>query len=419
MEPGTGHHWPVSKPSTDAGLVGIMEPTDGGKPKVVFAHRSDSRVLDTVCADGKLFMMNQGGEVFCFAPATAGADGPKHVTLPKPQFTAGHDASTEAVEQILAASQQTDGYCYVWGLRDGRMIEELLRQSRLRLTAIDSDETRVNTVRCKLDAAGLYRDRLQLYTGEPLRYESPGWSANLIVSENSSGSDFSTGRAFVEEVFRCLRPYGGTACFALSDPQHKRFAQWAAEARLPRARVTRRQGWTLLIREGPLPDSADWMHETRDAANSLCAPDKLVRAPMSVQWFGGPAAGHDMTYAAMLPPGVLVCRGRYIMQASQKLTAIDVYTGRQMWQVPLPKVPPNVTRYGKTLPSVIEAGEGMLPAEEVSRGTGLNYVGSPDAIHIAAGEDCLNVDLATGKITRYDCISPSRKTSDPASVCST
>jgi hypothetical protein len=118
---------------------------------------------------------------------------------------------------------------------------------------------------------------------------------------------------------------------------------------------------------------------------------------MSVQWFGGPSADHDMTFTAMLPPGVLVRQGRYILQAPQKLTAIDVYTGRKVWQVPLPKVQPNVTRYGKNLPQLIEADEGMLPVVEVSRGTGLNHVSSPDAIHIAAGEDCRNIGLATGE----------------------
>jgi hypothetical protein len=118
---------------------------------------------------------------------------------------------------------------------------------------------------------------------------------------------------------------------------------------------------------------------------------------MSVHWFGGPAAEHDMTYTAMLPPGVLVSQGRYILQAPQRLTAIDVYTGRKLWQVPLPAVQPNPCRYGKDLPPWIEAEEGILPAVEVSRGTGLNYVASAEAVYLAAGEQCLAVDLATGE----------------------
>jgi hypothetical protein len=104
-----------------------------------------------------------------------------------------------------------------------------------------------------------------------------------------------------------------------------------------------------------------------------------------------------MTYTAMIPPGVLVSQGRYILQAPQKLTAIDVYTGRMMWQVPLPTAQPNPCRYSTKLPQWIEAEEGMLPAVEVSRGTGLNHVASADAVYLAAGEQCLRIDLATGK----------------------
>jgi hypothetical protein len=126
--------------------------------------------------------------------------------LPEPQLTAERDAAAEAVEQVLSHSQQTEGYCFVWGLRDGRMIEELLRQSQLQLLALDPDAKKVDALRRKLDAAGLYRGRLQLYVGEPLRYAAPQWSANLVVAEHLPRSGHSAGRAFVEEVFRCLRP---------------------------------------------------------------------------------------------------------------------------------------------------------------------------------------------------------------------
>ena len=35
--------------------------------------------------------------------------------------------------------------------------------------------------------------------------------------------------------------------------------------------------------------SADWTHEFHDAANTLYSPDNLVKAPLGLLWYGGPA----------------------------------------------------------------------------------------------------------------------------------
>jgi hypothetical protein len=45
----------------------------------------------------------------------------------------------------------------------------------------------------------------------------------------------------------------------------------------------------MLSREGALPGSADWTHEYGDPANTLMSRDELVKAPLGVLWFGGPA----------------------------------------------------------------------------------------------------------------------------------
>jgi len=402
LEAGAGLHWPVAKPPSDNALVGIEEPAAAAKPKVVFAHRFDSRVLDTVCADNKLFVMTQGGEIYCFAGKQAArgaakADAARHLELVPPRAPWADDQTTAAVRQVLDATGQREGFCFLWGLHGERMMDELLQQSRLQLLALDTDAAKVDTLRRKLDDAGLYRGRLQLYVGDPPGFGLPPYAASLIVSEDLSTSGFNSGKAFFASAFHALRPYGGTLALMLSDSQHQQLARWVAESKPAGGKLKREGKWSLLVREGPLPGAADWTHETCDAANSICAPDKLVRAPLSVLWFGGPAAQPNMTYAAMLPPGLLVCAGRYIMQAPEKLSAIDAYSGRQLWQVALPRVQPNVTRYGKDLPPYVEAAAGELPACEVSRGTGLNAVAAAGGIYVAAGEKCLWIDPASGK----------------------
>lgn len=382
--------------AADYGIVGLDEPDDGGKkPRVFFARKVDGRVLDTVCADDKLFVMTQNGSVYCFG--ARGKSKGVELELPKPQYGKSSDQIVNSTAEILFLTRRNEGFCLVWGLSDGSIVEELLRTSKLQICAVDPDADKVNALRRKFDRAGLYRDRLQLYVGEGASFEFPPYVADLIISENLPTSGLNRGEAFAKAVFRSLRPYGGTACFVADTRTRTVFAQFASGAKSFRAVFKDGKGLVRLQREGSLPGSADWTHEMRDSANSLCAPDQLARGPMSVLWFGGPAAETGLTYQEMLPPGLLVVDGRYIMQGPNKLTAIDVYTGRRLWQVPLPESQHNATHYGKVVPEYPGKIEGQIPVSEVSRGTGLNAAASSDAIYIAAGTRCLMLSSETGK----------------------
>ena len=61
----------------------------------------------------------------------------------------------------------TEGYCVVLGLTDGALVTELLRQSRLKLIAIDEDAATVRAVRGKLAAADLLGERVSVHVGDP------------------------------------------------------------------------------------------------------------------------------------------------------------------------------------------------------------------------------------------------------------
>jgi outer membrane protein assembly factor BamB len=387
------------QPDSAHGIVGIDELADGGKPRVAFAFRTDSRVLDVACGDDKLFVMTQDGRIACFGRANTERKEAEavHRQLDEPRFAEKPDATDALVARILERTKQAEGYCLVWGLGDGRMVEELLRQSKLLVCAVDPDAKKVEAIRRKLDAAGLYRGRLQIYTGEPASYAFPPHVANLIVSEDLAAAGSAAGAEFFGVMADALRPYGGTACFALGADQYPHFTESVSKAKRGGVRFRITSDLAMLVREGPLPGAADWTHETRDAANSLCSPDKLIRAPMSVLWFGGAAADIGRTYGTMLPPGLLVCEGRYYMQGPDKMAAIDAYTGRLMWEVPLPKIQPNATRYGTEIPPYPAAPPGEISVAEISRGTGLNAVAASDALYVAVGGNVLVLDPATGR----------------------
>ena len=136
------------------------------------------------------------------------------------------------VEKIVAATGVRDGYCVVLGVKDGNLIEELLRQTKLRVIAVEEDPAIVERLRKKY-ARGVdapYGNRVTMYQGKPTDVMLPPYLANLIVSERPATILAALDAKSIEQIFRPLRPYGGTACFAFADAEHKRLAALAISA---------------------------------------------------------------------------------------------------------------------------------------------------------------------------------------------
>src|SRR5207248_8524 len=140
-----------------------------------------------------------------------------------------------------------------------------------------------------------------------------------------------------------------------------------ADPKLANARVSQSQYLVSLVREGALPGSANWTHENADAANTRVSKDVLVKAPMGVLWFGGPS--HD----GILPrhghgPQPQVIDGRMIIEGVDLMRAIDIYTGRLLWETKLP-------------------GVGFfynnLAHQPGANAAGSNFVSTPDGIYVA------------------------------------
>jgi hypothetical protein len=141
--------------------------------------------------------------------------------------------------------------------------------------------------------------------------------------------------------------------------------------------------WALLSREGPLPGSGDWTHEHADAANTRVSRDALVKAPLGLLWFGGP------TNDFVLPrhghgPQPQVLDGRLFIEGAHGLRALDIYTGRLLWQKHLPGL-------GKMYDNTAH--------QPGANAAGSNYVSTRDGIFVAYDNACLRLDPATGNET--------------------
>ncbi len=350
-----------------AGGAGVVEavdlPGEGGEPKVSWRANLEGTPHRMLAANGRLYVATLEGRIYAFGAESR--DNPTVYRRSEPA-AAKQDQWTERVTKILADTNASEGYALVLGLDDGRLVEELLRQSQLSVIAVDRDESKVTALRERLHNVGLYGTRASVHVGDPLRYPFPPYLANLVVSENLPGVSDSPDEDFAEAIFHPLRPYGGTACLDVPlEKQDDLIEQLTAE-QLAGSVVRQTDEFVLLTRQGPLPDAADWSHEGGNAANAGASQDRFLKAPLSLLWFDGSIRWHRKPGSAF----VRVADGRIIIKAD-RLLAVDVYTGRVIWERALP---------------VADAKTVQLVA-----------VGS--GIYLAAGESCLVLDPATGRQT--------------------
>jgi len=256
-----------------------------------------------LAADGKLFVVARDGRIYCFA----GQAGPvhRHPWEPEP-LPVARDDWTAMTTAVLAHCGRSTGYAVAWGAGSGRLVEELVTQSRLHVIAVDPDVQRVDRLRRRWDAAGLYGPRVAVLAGDPQACGLPPYLAELIVAEDVGTLPGGWDCSCIASMFRALRPYGGMAVLQLTDEQHAQLAAWST--RCDGAEVRRDGRLSMLVRAGPLPGAADYVGRPN--------ADRLVRAPLGVLWFADTYHHHKLFYPGFkgesgrgLPQGITVVGG--------------------------------------------------------------------------------------------------------------
>jgi outer membrane protein assembly factor BamB len=107
----------------------------------------------------------------------------------------------------------------------------------------------------------------------------------------------------------------------------------------------------------------------------------MVKPPLGLLWFGGPSN------AKILPrhghgPSPQVAGGRLFIEGADIIRAVDVYTGRLLWERELK----DVGKYYNITGHFAGAGE-----------IGSNYVSMPDAVYVVYGTRILELDVNTGQ----------------------
>ncbi|HEX7901291.1 MAG TPA: PQQ-binding-like beta-propeller repeat protein [Planctomycetota bacterium] len=345
-------------PKEDVAIDGVVEDliTAGSRAYVAFKGRvavleayREVAALEVegtpgrlIAADDRLYVSTLEGRLYCFGP---GAAEPATHEL-KPPAARAPDSWTERAKAVLDATGVREGYAIAYGA--GPLAREIARQSELRVVVLEADPARAETMRDL--------ERVQVRPPGPL----PPYFASLIVAEEAVKPDFAA-----------LRPFGGVAVLP-----------GKVDVDLPGAEIQERDGLFFVRRAGAPPGAGNWTHEHADAANTRVSPDTLVRAPLGLLWFGG------STHEGILPrhghgPQPQVVDGRLLIEGVNLLRALDIYTGRVLWE--------------STLPG-LGAFYNNTAHQPGANASGSNLVSLPDGIYLAYDRKGLRLDPATGKV---------------------
>ncbi|GAB4140709.1 MAG: hypothetical protein Tsb009_10160 [Planctomycetaceae bacterium] len=372
------------------------------KVRPFWTTKVEGDVRSMVAADGRLFVVTAGGTIHCFGSQKIASPRIHHLQSIKPvaQQRTSADSVSKLAEQILQItgaerrparkstaknSASEPAYAILLGLdAENRLALELAKRSNHRVIAIDSDKERVAQFRTAMQKRGAYGTDVAALEGTLSSVVLPPYLTSLMVIANPNRAGFSSSSSSLQKLFQTLRPYGGVACLQLSDDEHRKFIEAVQNSGLKNANVSRQKNWTLLRRVGALPKSASWTHQYGDGSNSVVSRDELVKAPLGVLWFGGPPNdkilprhGHG--------PSPQVAGGRLFIEGPDILRAVDVYTGRLLWETELKGLGKyyNVTRHF--------AGAGEI---------GSNYVSLADAVYVVYGGRLLELDAKSGELKK-------------------
>jgi outer membrane protein assembly factor BamB len=335
--------------------VVAIDVSKNDKPKITWQGKVDGEVWTMITGDDKVFAVTLSGSIYCFG---AGTDKPLKYELEAPAETKENAKWASGVKKAIEAAATDEGYCVQLGLAGGGMVDELVRQSKFHIAVVDSDAAKIDSLRRRMDAAGLYGRRVVAFVGDPATFEFPQYLANLIISPSAklAGACKEGSRPAAT-----LRPYGGVICIADGGDMK-----------------------VVLNRRGALPGSGTWTHQYGDSARTVLSKDRAVKLPLGLLWFGGPS--ND----AILPrhghgPSPQVVGGRLFIEGRHMMRAVDVYTGRLLWQR-------EIDDLGRFYDNTLHhPGAGQI---------GSNYVSLADGIYVMTPKSCQVLDPVDGKTLR-------------------
>lgn len=347
-------------------LFAIQLDANKDKPgKVTWTKELPAEPTSMLAARGQLFVVTSDGSIHCFGDQKVE---PRQHALARDVEEVQRDDWSELAKSVLDAVADDDGYAIVAGLKNGRLVGELLRRSEFNVIAVDANSKTIDQLRRTFGSDERFHMRFQAIVDDPADVRLPPYIANLIATEDVEKLQLDAGSQLLS-LYDSLRPYGGTLCLPSDESRHDALLRTVTPDQFSGVKIQTTGKLLTLSRTGPLPGSSVWSHETGDAERSFFSRDELVQAPLAVLWYGD---GRDhgfykrKDYGHGLKPQVAGGRLFALQIATNTLKSVDAYTGRLLWSRKL--------------------------------GGSARYASLPEAVYVADERKCLVLDPASGEI---------------------
>jgi len=340
---------------------------DAGSGRQLWRRKVEGSVRGISAAGGRFVVSTTSGHLYCFGEGTADST---EVVSHKPAEPSVPAAAKETVSKMVEELGVSEGYCLMLGAGDGSLLFELLEHTELVVYCLEPDPAKRGKMRGALDRAGLLGIRAQLHGGSFDALPYAPYVANCIVWGSRLGSPAE--QTDLRGLYRCLRPWGGTAC-----EFSERSATPTTRAKLiaggvPREEISEGAFGTVVTR-GPLPGAGEWTRAHADRGNTLSTEDEVVKLPLGILWWGGvgPSRIVSRHWRAPVP---LFAKGHMFIHGQHDIIGVDAYTGREMWNRHIEDV-------GRFPPAF----------------RGGNIITDGDRVYCVKGLTCYALDAKTGK----------------------
>jgi len=246
-------------------------------------------VHSMLAAADRLFVVTADGKFYCFGPqkpTTIARHPLKFETL-----RTESDGSSPLGKQILDAVDDRHGYALVLRIADVGLLEMLVQRTAFHVIAVDADGAKIDRLRRRFDAAGVYGSRVSLHMGKAAEIEFPPYMASVVVVNDARWLAGKDGAEIGASGFDMLRPYGGVAWVNLSDDEHARLV--AASPVEGSLTIDRTASMTVVRRRGSLPGAINY-------TGGWSSLDQRVKAPLGVLWFDDTLAASGVKGASAI-----------------------------------------------------------------------------------------------------------------------
>ena len=303
----------------------------------------EGTVLGLAYGDGVLVATTDRGTVYAFA-------GKPVATPSSPAALSRHSEPSQDTQSSTPPIQR--GYVLVEDATNVAFLRELANHSSLHVVALAHTDEQQQRVRRELQKAGVYGTRIAVLPFQKDLLDAlPRHFANWIIAGRADNGE----RVLTDEqIDRLLHPTRGIVTGALT------------RSTLESPRLD--------------PDAGSWTHQWADSGNTVCSNDRRVRGQLHVTWFGSFDFATPNRHGQ--GPAPLCHRGYLVVGGVDGIACVDAYNGTLLWTY--------------AIPGFLADYDGIHHDVGVGE-TGGRFCMSDDAVFVAWEDECLKLDLQTGK----------------------